>query len=527
MDSGSRRLHRFRHLLAALHGALLVAIAGTPLPAIAARAADLPAFNWDVTYGTAGIVRMKSPYTPGAIGAPWGARLGILGNGGLVYQSSPFSWQTPMQLQRLDVNGRPVGPPLSWDSVVNAIGSPMLRMPDGRTLVGAMRNDVVRNGGTFSDAAVMRLDANGDPDRSFGNNGVATIPLSTTQSAGGGDMVAALASDERGRPIVAIASYSYVNGDAETMTVVRLDATGQVELKYDPIRGGDDGHSSRIVALYGNEVRLDIRSDAYYFGADGHRIAQPTWRDALLGYSACLCQHDTGWSYVGPLGSDLQVYAGIPNGNGRPGFSVDSVTNGGRAGSFITGIEFDSAKVTLAPMLMRANRNGSRVNIILDTPWGVGLWSAATNTTLAGGAAAQPSFEPPTPLVFPAIGSRLQILDIGEQPDGNLVVTTAPRDGSDFTMGYAAFRISTTGMPNVAVPVNVSTPGLPLNGAAVSAGSSSSSAASSVAATPTQASAATSTAVGKSGGGTLDSLGLAGLLVLLAFSAGRPCGRKR
>ena len=115
--------------------------------------AEAASIAFDPSYGTNGAV-ITVPPDP----AVESARPTMLGNGGLIYRSSKFTGG-PMEMQRVSANGLLTGVPLSWPGIIYSPGLPMRLLADGRLLLGAMKKNVVRDGGMYNDAAILRLRA--------------------------------------------------------------------------------------------------------------------------------------------------------------------------------------------------------------------------------------------------------------------------------------------------------------------------------------------------------------------------------
>ena len=131
-----------------------------------ARSGPIDTGYADVDFGTGGLLNTNAAYGTAA-GA--GKSAGVLGDGGVLYVSSPFSWSGGTQFQRTDSNGRTLGPPSALTAaLVSSYTTPMLRTPDGKLLIGSA--------GADRGAIVVRLDASGNLDATFGFGGALKLP---------------------------------------------------------------------------------------------------------------------------------------------------------------------------------------------------------------------------------------------------------------------------------------------------------------------------------------------------------------
>jgi len=105
------------------------------------------------------------------------------------------------------------------------------RQPDGKFLFGGY---CLNCSGTYS-AVVLRADASGEPDASFGTAGWSLVPAPTNPA------LASLHVDARGRIVLA---GSTVGGGERQVLVARLTADGQADTSF-----GADGNGASVLAL--------------------------------------------------------------------------------------------------------------------------------------------------------------------------------------------------------------------------------------------------------------------------------------
>ena len=270
--------------------------------------AEAASIAFDPSYGTNGAV-ITVPPDP----AVESARPTMLGNGGLIYRSSKFTGG-PMEMQRVSANGLLTGVPLSWPGIIYSPGLPMRLLADGRLLLGAMKKNVVRDGGMYNDAAILRLDSNGDLDPSFGEGGITTLPAAMNQPRGGSDIVGAIAIDEQGRIIVAVTIHSYIWFEPEIIVIRRLDSDGRLDPDYsiyiDASQAGypSYGENIRVTPLYGGALRVDA-GRTHYYDVGGRQLTEPS--SSPGGY---ICDVK-GWALAASLADGNRMYSGIPSGS--------------------------------------------------------------------------------------------------------------------------------------------------------------------------------------------------------------------
>jgi hypothetical protein len=241
-----------------------------------------------------------------------GVPAGALGDGSLIY--SVASTATGFtDYVHADINGQPdplFGVAGRLSLPLNGLGNAThaLRTPAGQLLFSVRQNGYV---------SLLRLDATGYPDPSFGTAGIVNIAALTTSC--GNDIVDGLAFQPDGHLLTLVSNYgnSYFNDVLVSVAIRRFDTNGSL----DPVFGNGAGVVTLALASCSDggiegTATLDVLDSGAmdialpvthsYFSADGAPLTGPSVSPGL--------RTDIGeWQFGGILpNGDLLLTAGAP-----------------------------------------------------------------------------------------------------------------------------------------------------------------------------------------------------------------------
>ncbi|NOY39354.1 MAG: hypothetical protein GXO95_03780 [Nitrospirae bacterium] len=195
----------------------------------------------DTTFGTNGVVTYDSGY-----GYDYGESVTVDSNGKILVAGTSYNGDdSDMTVLRINADGSPdtsfgTNGVVTYDSGDHDYGYSVTVDSNGEILV----TGYISNGGV-SDMAVLRFNADGSPDTSFGTNGVVTY------DSGYGSRGESITVDSNGKILVAGTSYNFSDSD---MTVWRFNTDGSPDttfgtngvVTYDSGYGNDYGESVTV-----------------------------------------------------------------------------------------------------------------------------------------------------------------------------------------------------------------------------------------------------------------------------------------
>ncbi|SDB64355.1 M10 family metallopeptidase C-terminal domain-containing protein [Pseudomonas sp. NFACC13-1] len=212
----------------------------------------------DLSFGTNGILTLQAPGTLDfVLGLTSLADGGILVQGAPNFHNSLLKYTAGGELDtHFGVNG-------IMEIDVGSYGGGVAVQDDGKILLS--------NTTSFDDFTVLRFNADGSPDVSFGNQGSVSINLPGDYAAG-----KAIAVQDDGK--ILLGGSAFANGGSD-FAAVRLNADGSLDSTF----GSTDG-STRLVGSSGSDVLEGLGTDEILRGLAGDDVLQGNLgRDLLSG----------------------------------------------------------------------------------------------------------------------------------------------------------------------------------------------------------------------------------------------------